>query len=174
VAQLADSKTRARFEGHDVEAFHCQFAGSWDLEDDEAGAIGLDRVVVFLVAGRITKASFELQESSGELHRKSVVKVSEARMLRGSVRDEALSYLVQGPDQSQLHFGVTQFTGIDDDPDFQLPDDATVSNGRSEAAQSASTPSDPSGAALGAESLGSVYPAGKVTDEHLAKFLQSP
>lgn len=165
MAQPATPAQRKQFEGHDVELHKCSFQGTFDLENDESQAIALDRVVVFLVAGRVTGAGFELQESSGELHRKSKIKVSEAAMLRGKLRDEALAWIVEGPENAMLAFGKQASSASEtfDGGDFALDaEDAALlaqhngSNGDSEKVN-----------------LGSVYPAGR-GDEQLAKFLAQP
>ena len=165
MAQPASAAIRKSFEGHDVELHKCSFSGNWDLEDDEANAIALDRVVVFLVAGRVTSAGFDLQESSGELHRKSKVKVSEATMLRGKMRDEALSYIVEGPENAMLAFGKQASTPDPmDGSDFELDAEDAALLAQAQAQQS----NDDS-----VQTVGSVYPNGR-RDEQLAKFIDAP
>lgn len=167
-----------KFEGHEIEKHHAQFAGSWDLEDEDAERIGLDRVVVFLVAGRISKSTLEIEEKSGELHRKNVVKVSDTTLLKGSVRDQALSFIVHGPDQTQMNFGVPQYDGTPD-PAFDIPDTNGSSQSQSTPVASPqvaeNAPDELGGtevlATAGAENLGSVYPKGRRADEKLDNFL---
>jgi len=166
-----------KFEGHEIEKHHATFTGSWDLEDEDAERIGLDRVVVFLVAGRISKSTLEIEEKSGELHRKNVIKVSDTTMLGGSMRDQALSFIVHGPDQAQMNFGVPQYTGAAD-TSFDLPDEAPA-NGNGVPVGNSASPStagvDPQEvqqlSSDQTEGLGSVYPGGKRKDEQLDKFL---
>lgn len=151
-----------KFDGFDVSVHEATFTGKFDLDDEESESIRLDRVVVFVVAARVGKV-LHAADKDGEIKRTNTFVVSEAQMLQGELRDQAIQFLAY-PTQGTLDFDVEEED--DDEPHAEAapsPAAAADTNGHSDAAvdDAVDVPD------------ASIYPQGR-KDEVLAKFLDSP
>lgn len=91
-----------RLDGHKVESWQARFTGTMDLDVEEAEKMGLDRVVVWIVASRVGQSEFKVLGDSGEVRRKNVINLEDARVLTGAIREQAILFLRSG-DQAALH-----------------------------------------------------------------------
>lgn len=115
--------TQMRFDGFDVNVFEGKVSGKFEMDDVQAGKLGLDRVVIFVCAARLGKAQVETT-GEGDIKRTNTFAVSDVRMLEGEMREQAIRFLAD-PLQETLDFD------LDDDEDDLEPVGAAT-NGRSE------------------------------------------
>lgn len=141
-----------RFDGFDVSLHGAKFTGTFDLDEEDAKGLSLDRVVVFLVAARLGRAQVETTKE-GDVKRTNTFVVNEVGMLEGDLREQAIQYLAF-PDQGVLDFSIP-----DDEVDLDAAVEAKASsNGRSAEAVD--------------ETVDVVDQIGGKKDEVLAKFLE--
>lgn len=90
-----------RADGLAVAKWRVRFSGLHDLEIEDAEKMGLDKVVLFLVATRAGK--FEVQAmDDGDVRRTNVAAVTDFLILTGNVRERAISALANGTEHGVL------------------------------------------------------------------------
>lgn len=153
-----------KFDGFDVSVHEATFTGKFDLDEEESESIKLDRVVVFLVAARVGKV-LHAADKDGEIKRTNTFVVSEAQMLQGELRDQAIQFLAY-PTQGSLDFDVEPEDEDDDVAPVSSPAQAAEANGHSDVVLDETVD-------VTDTTENSIYPQGR-KDEVLAKFLDSP
>jgi hypothetical protein len=86
--------TQQRFDGQPVSIYEGRFNGGFEIDPDAANQLGLDGLAVFVVAARVGRAQFETLKS-GDLRRRNIFVVTDARALTGAIREQAIEYLAQ-------------------------------------------------------------------------------
>jgi hypothetical protein len=90
-----------RLDGLAVTKWQLRFAGTHELEIEDAENIALDKVVLFLCATRGGK--FEVQVlDDGDVRRKNVATVTDFMVLTGEMRERAIGALANGTDHGLL------------------------------------------------------------------------
>lgn len=112
-----------RFDGFEINVFEGRISGNFELDDLQAAKLGLDRVVVFVIATRLGKAEVSTS-SDGDVKRRNTFTVSEARILEGDQRDQAIRFLAGT--QGTLDFGLDD----DEDDDDEIDLAEALTNGR--------------------------------------------
>ncbi len=90
-------------DSHEVTKYQLGFNGSIDISDESAEQMELDNVTVFVVAAHAGKATFDILPD-GEIRRKNTMKLSNASVLTGKLREQAIVLLASGQDQGYLNF----------------------------------------------------------------------
>lgn len=93
------------FDGHEISLHQARFSGRFDVAEEEADRFRMDRVVVLIVAARSDGADFKVLDS-GDVRRTATLKVDDARLLEGDMREQAIRYLFSGPDQGYIDMGI--------------------------------------------------------------------
>jgi hypothetical protein len=91
------------FDGMDVDSHQARFTGTFDLDEEDTSSVGLDRVAFFVVAVRVEGAVFRTTDDA-EVKRINVLKVQDARLASGDMRDEAVQWLAGKAGQSVMDF----------------------------------------------------------------------
>lgn len=86
-----------QYDGLSVDKYEARFTGPFELTDGEAEKCGLDRIVVFVVMGRVDSKMPKVMDT-GDLNLKHVVKVTDVVLLEGDLREDALTFIAHGGD----------------------------------------------------------------------------
>lgn len=102
-----------RLDGHEVSHWQARFGGSFDIDEDTAEALNLDRRAVMIVSSKADGADFKIIEETGEVRRKNVLKVEDCIVLDGDLREQAIMHLHHGGTQGRLSFPQHEATETD-------------------------------------------------------------
>ena len=90
-------------DNHEVNKWELALTGSIEMSEDDADQTSLDKVTVFVVAAHAGKAAFEVL-SDGDVRRRNTMKLSDAAVLTGKLREQAIVFLSSGADQGYMDF----------------------------------------------------------------------
>lgn len=109
------------FDGMQVDSRQARFTGVFDLDDEDTGVIGLDRVSFFVVAVRDGGAALKLT-NDGDVKRVDSLAVQDARLMTGELRDKAVEFLSGRSGQEVFSFSET----VVDDDEEEEPNDVAA------------------------------------------------
>jgi hypothetical protein len=155
-----------RFDGFQVTVYEGRFNGGFDITEEEAHLAGLDGLAIFVVAARVGRAQFETLKS-GDLRRRNVYLVTDARLLTDKLRDQAINYLAFFG-EGALDFAPQEEPPVTDEAPLVVAD--VSSNG--EDAEQIEPPYRPPDDTV--EEVVQVGVVPHVHDEVLRKFLEQP
>lgn len=90
-------------DNHEVNKWELALTGSIEMSEEDADQTSLDKVTVFVVAAHAGKAAFEVL-ADGDVRRRNTMKLSDASVLTGKLREQAIVFLSSGADQGYLDF----------------------------------------------------------------------
>lgn len=92
-----------KIEGLGVDIHQARFTGTFDVTEEDDDSLGLDSVVILLVAARSGQIQHTIRDS-GDVVAKRVLKVSDAVPLTGEAREEAIRRMTSRQDTNQGSF----------------------------------------------------------------------
>lgn len=92
-----------KIEGLGVDIHQARFTGTFDVTEEDDDSLGLDSVVILLVAARSGQIQHTIRDS-GDVVAKRVLKVSDAVPLTGEAREEAIRRMTSHQDTNQGSF----------------------------------------------------------------------
>ncbi len=99
-----------RIEGLGVDIHQARFTGTFDVSEEDDTSLGLDSVVILLVAARSGQIQHTIRDS-GDVVAKRVLKVAEAVPLTGEAREQAIQQMTNRIDPNQGSFEWTMSPG---------------------------------------------------------------
>ena len=103
---------RRLFDSQSVDRWSAKFTGTFDVDDDDIGSLGLDDQVVFVVVARVDGAAFK-RTANGDLQRVNQLGVRGVRIAEGASREQLVRMfsLTDLQEKLPLDEGIDNLTG---------------------------------------------------------------
>lgn len=108
-------------DGLHVDKNQARFTGTFDLDERDLEALAMDRVAFLVVAVRIEEMKAKVTPDA-DVKRVNVLRVQDARVARGDLREDAVEWLAGKNGQMTMDFREKLGLAPPDGPEFDRPD----------------------------------------------------